>query len=71
GSAFDDQLPTQLLAERVEVGATAAGRASVAGTRRSGLPVTGGDVIGLSALGAGAIAVGTMLRRRHRQPSKT
>lgn len=71
GPAIDNQLPTQLLAEDVEVGAAAAGRANVAGTRRSGLPVTGGDVIGLTALGAGAIAAGTLLRRRHRQPSKT
>ena len=31
-----------------------------------GLPVTGGDVMGLTALGLGAIAAGTILVRRSR-----
>ena len=76
GSGID----SQTLTEVADTDAAVAGRSSVAGagaaraaTRPggSGLPVTGGDVVGLAALGAGAIAAGTLLRRHHRGPSKT
>jgi hypothetical protein len=37
----------------------------------AGLPVTGGDVVGLTLLGAGAVALGTVLVRRGRTASAT
>ena len=37
------------------------------GDSRGGLPVTGGDVLGLTVMGLGAIGIGTLLvRRSHR-----
>lgn len=77
GSATDSQTLTQLRATNPDVDAAPSRRASVAGTRaaarpsQSGLPVTGGDVLGLTALGAGAIAAGTLLKRVRSRPSRT
>ncbi len=78
GSATDSQTLTQVVAANPDVGA-AAGPASVvrAGVQATapstsrGLPVTGGDVVGLTALGVGAIAAGTLLKRVRRRPSRT
>jgi len=47
-------------------------RASAAGSEVAGeeaLPVTGGDLAGLAAVGAACIAVGFVLRRRRIQPT--
>lgn len=38
-------------------------------TGGGGLPVTGGDVVGLAAFGATAIALGTVLTRRAKRPT--
>lgn len=53
----------------VDAGSAAGGGATQAATRSSGqgLPVTGGDVVGMTAMGAGAVMVGGILvaiRRR-------
>ncbi len=78
GSATDSQTLTQLSATNPDVDAAASRRGSVATTggnqgasRSGGLPVTGGDVVGLTALGAGAIAAGTLLKRVRSRPSRT
>ncbi|MDP8993062.1 MAG: hypothetical protein M3N31_08455 [Actinomycetota bacterium] len=34
----------------------------------NGLPVTGGDIVGLTVMGLGALGVGTVLVRRSRRP---
>lgn len=79
GPGVDRQILTEVRAPNADVSG-AAGQVGIAGaaasraTSRSagsGLPVTGGDVVGLAALGAGAIAVGTLLKRVRPYPSKT
>jgi LPXTG-motif cell wall-anchored protein len=46
---------------------TAGAAADRSGQAAGSLPVTGGDVIGLTLLGAGALAAGTVLVRRTRR----
>jgi LPXTG-motif cell wall-anchored protein len=41
--------------------------ASTASTGGGTLPVTGGDVLGMAAIGAGALAAGAVLVRRNRR----
>jgi len=53
GESLTKEVPTQVLGESVSRGGPA-------------LPVTGADIAGLVALGAGAIATGTVLVRRSR-----
>jgi LPXTG-motif cell wall-anchored protein len=40
-------------------------------TRGSGLPVTGGDIAGLTIVGLGAVGAGTVLVRRSRRQATT
>ena len=47
------------------------GPGGTGGTGSSGLPVTGGDVLGLTVMGLGALGVGTVLVRRSRRPVPT
>ncbi len=78
GPAADGQTVTQVVlrernprqASAVQAGGGRRARAA-ARSARGGLPVTGGDVVGLTALGAGAIAVGGVILRLGRRPSKS
>jgi hypothetical protein len=78
GPAADGQTVTQVVlrernprqASAVQAGGARTARAAARSARR-GLPVTGGDVVGLTALGAGAIAVGGLILRLGRRPSKS
>jgi LPXTG-motif cell wall-anchored protein len=46
--------------------------AAVDASRGSTLPVTGGDIAGMTAIGLGAVGLGTVLvRRSRRRPSTT
>lgn len=56
-----------------EVLGTTAGRAEPAATAGAGqtLPVTGGDLVGLAAIGAGLVGVGTVVVRRSRRTGDT
>ncbi len=76
GSATDNQTLIGLVlvdrnpvgGSRLQVDPARTGRAEVtAGSRRQGLPATGGDVVGLTAFGVGAIVSGGLILhvRRH------
>lgn len=76
GSGVDSQTLTQLSATNADVDAAVSRPGGVARTGggqsgRGGLPVTGGDVVGLTALGAGAIASERLLVRLHGRQSRT
>ena len=72
GPGVDTQIITEMsgVADRVGVAGAPASRVS-SRSAGSGLPVTGGDVVGFAALGTGAIALGTLLKRVRRHPSRT
>ena len=48
-------------------GADSGPRGAVADVTPGGLAVTGGDIVGLAAIGAGAVGLGTVLSRRGRR----
>lgn len=54
---------------RTQPRAAAGAGSEVAGAGEDTLPVTGGDLAGLAAVGAACIAVGVVLRRRRLQPT--
>ena len=65
--------PTDVQTSPVVDAASTAGGGAIGqvSTRSSGqgLPVTGGDVLGLTALGVGAVVVGTAILAARRRPS--
>ncbi|MGD9797549.1 MAG: LPXTG cell wall anchor domain-containing protein [Acidimicrobiia bacterium] len=58
--------PTGQPQTEVKAGSQSTTRAEPAAASAT-LPVTGGDVVGMTVLGAGALAVGTILVRRSRK----
>lgn len=67
GGTTEERQPPEILGESVSRGASApAADAAVRGTT---LAVTGGDIIGLTLVGGGLIATGTVLARRRRTPA--
>jgi LPXTG-motif cell wall-anchored protein len=71
-----DNSDSEVLPGNVEVPTGAPAQAEVPGPAPAaaqapsgGLPLTGGDVVGMTVIGAGAIAVGTVLVRRSKRAS--
>lgn len=70
--AFADDYPGEPPPEDDVLGTTLSRAPQVQGvtaSRDPGLPVTGGDIAGLTMLGFGAVALGTVLMRRGRTRS--
>lgn len=51
-----------------ELNGAEAGPAAVETAPTGSLPITGGDVVGLTVAGGGAIAIGALMVRRSRRP---